>query len=676
VSFVALVSSEISEQCSNKVDRIAVGVLLTDNLAFRLAVDASPNGVIVSDEDGCILFVNQQAEAIFGYEPGELVGGTMNELIPDASFTGDAPGPHGLPLDRQTRTMKAARDLSGRRKDGSVVPVGVGFAVTEQDGARLVIASVVDLTERRDLQDQLHDSLVQRLAFEQLLANLGARFVNLPPGEVDAAIIDTQRQIAESLDLDRSALWVFPPEGGAICTHSWTRPGYPQVPPRLEGREVLPQLVPRLRAGEIIAFERLDEVAGPIDRESLSKYGTKSSVTVPMKTTGETLAALSFGALRVERSWPPGLIERFRLVALLFEQALARRRDQEHLTAALAEVKQLQDQLALENTELRGEVRALRAPRLVVAESAAARQVLEQIEPVAATTATVLLLGETGSGKEVFAQAIHELSPRHKRPMVRVNCGAIPSALIESELFGRERGAYTGALARQIGRFEAADGSTVFLDEIGDLPIEAQVKLLRVLQDKVIERLGSNQTIKVDVRIIAATNRDLEKAVAERTFREDLFYRLNVYPITIPPLRERPEDIPVLVWTFVDEFSKAFGKRIESISKDSLAALQRYGWPGNVRELRNVVERAVIVATGPRLTLEPPSPSASASPRSPAPTGRLTDVEAQHIRSVLDSAGWRVRGKNGAAERLGMKPTTLESRMAKLGIRRERRSGD
>src|SRR5262249_43569366 len=330
------------------------------------------------------------------------------------------------------------------------------------------------------------------------------------------------------------------------------------------------------------------------------------------------------------------------------------------------DLQRQRDQLVLENTQLRGEVKALQLPRAVVAESPAARRVLSLIEPVAATNATVLLMGETGSGKEVFAQAIHDMSKRHGQPMVRVNCGAIPTALIESELFGRERGAYTGALSKQIGRFEAAEGSTIFLDEIAELSLESQVKLLRVLQDKVIERLGSTQSIKIDVRIIAATNRDLEKAVEDRTFREDLYYRLNVYPLTVPPLRERREDISLLVWAFVEELSKSLGKSITSIAKESLSALEHYPWPGNVRELRNVVERAMIVATGPRLVIEPPRATVPAR----AKTTRLSDMEADHIRNVLDMCGWRVRGTSGAAERLGMKPTTLESRMGKLGIRR------
>jgi transcriptional regulator with GAF, ATPase, and Fis domain len=278
----------------------------------------------------------------------------------------------------------------------------------------------------------------------------------------------------------------------------------------------------------------------------------------------------------------------------------------------------------------------------------------------------VLLLGETGAGKEVFAQAIHDLSPRHQRQMVKISCAAIPSALIESELFGRERGAYTGALSRQIGRFEVANQSTLFLDEIGELQPEVQVKLLRVLQDRVIERLGSNQPIRVDVRIIAATNRDLEKAVHEGRFREDLFYRLNVFPIVVPPLRERIEDIPGLVWAFVDEFITLFGKSIETVSKDSMRDLQRYAWPGNVRELRNVVERAVILAAGPHLAIAVPTPSL----RLPKEAMTLAALEVEHIRRVLEGTGWRVRGPGGAADRLGLKPTTLESRMARLGIAR------
>jgi len=301
----------------------------------------------------------------------------------------------------------------------------------------------------------------------------------------------------------------------------------------------------------------------------------------------------------------------------------------------------------------------------IVFSSEAIRSVLDEVHLVAPTPATVLLLGETGVGKEIFAQRIHEASSRGRRPMVRLNCAAMPDTLIERELFGHERGAFTDALTRQIGRFEAAHQSTLFLDEIGDLPLEMQAKLLRVIEDRTIERLGSPVSIKVDVRIIAATNRNLEEAVGNGTFREDLFYRLNVFPISIPPLRERVEDIPALIWSFIDELSAGFGRKIDSISKRGLEELQRYSWPGNVRELRNLIEREMIVAQGSTLMPTPPRPAASKSA-----SARLIDVQAEHIRAVLDSCGWRIRGAAGAAQRLGVKPTTLESRMARLGIAR------
>jgi formate hydrogenlyase transcriptional activator len=317
-----------------------------------------------------------------------------------------------------------------------------------------------------------------------------------------------------------------------------------------------------------------------------------------------------------------------------------------------------------DHRSLRSSVEQHSAARVIVGQSAAIRRVLEQAQQVAATDSTTLLLGETGTGKELIATHIHELSARRGRAVVRVNCAAIPHSLIESELFGREKGAFTGAMARQIGRFELADHSTIFLDEIGDLPSDVQVKLLRVIEERQIERLGSPRSLPIDVRIIAATHRNLEKCMAEGAFREDLFYRLNVFPIDVPPLRDRVQDIPLLVWRFVDEFARSFGKRIDAIRKDSMTALQQYSWPGNIRELRNVVERAMIGATSSELVIALPPTSASAARRS----DRLVDVEREHVRAVLQMSGWRIRGVGGAADRLGMPPTTLDTRMAKLGI--------
>jgi formate hydrogenlyase transcriptional activator len=307
---------------------------------------------------------------------------------------------------------------------------------------------------------------------------------------------------------------------------------------------------------------------------------------------------------------------------------------------------------------------------MVVGQSSAIRRVLKQIEQVAATDSTVLLLGETGTGKELFATQIHELSARRGRAMVRVNCAAIPDTLLESELFGREKGAFTGAIARQAGRFELAHNSTIFLDEIGDMPMDVQVKLLRVIEERTVERLGSPAPIPVNTRIVAATHRDLEQRIDEGRFREDLFYRLNVFPIHIPPLRARVEDIPPLVLRFVEELSKAFGSGIAAVSDENMAELQRYTWPGNIRELRNAVERAMIVADGPRLTIPVPTRTAAAGARSE----KLADVERAHIHGVLESTRWRIRGSGGAAALLGLPPTTLETRMVRLGLSRPKAS--
>jgi formate hydrogenlyase transcriptional activator len=353
-------------------------------------------------------------------------------------------------------------------------------------------------------------------------------------------------------------------------------------------------------------------------------------------------------------------------VILVMRDITERKRHELELKKALEEVGQLRDQLHEENVYLRGEVKALQGGAPVIGQSRAIRRAVEQAEQVAVTDSTVLLLGETGTGKEKFAALIHERSPRRGRPMVCVNCAAIPAALIEGELFGREKGAYTGALSRQMGRFETAHRSTIFLDEIGDLPLDLQVKLLRVIEERQFERLGSSKPISVDVRIIAATNQDLAKAVAEGRFRQDLYFRLNVFPITVPPLRERREDIPLLAWSFVDEFARTMGKTIEAIPKTCMDALSHYPWPGNVRELRNVIERAMIVATGSRLQPELPNVSIAEVPQ----TLGMQNAERDHILRVLAMTGWRVSGSKGAAELLQMKPSTLTSRMAKLGIRR------
>jgi transcriptional regulator with GAF, ATPase, and Fis domain len=343
----------------------------------------------------------------------------------------------------------------------------------------------------------------------------------------------------------------------------------------------------------------------------------------------------------------------------------------ESLKGAFAEIERLKDHLQAENLYLQKEIAQGYNFDEIIGQSDAISYVFFRIEQVAPQDATVLLLGETGTGKGVIARAIHKRSSRKDRPMITVNCTALPANLIESELFGREKGAFTGAHASQVGRFELADGGTIFLDEIGEMPMELQCKLLRVIQDGQFERLGSPRTIKVNVRIIAASNRNLEEEIQAGRFREDLFYRLNVFPITIPPLRYRKEDIPLLVNFFVAKFNKKIGKNIETISKKTLAALQEYDWPGNVRELESVIERAVITSRGAvlqvldrfenfRKTGDPAAQDIHA----------LADLERHHILRMLEKTGWRIEGKNGAAVLLGLNPSTLRARMRKHGIRR------
>jgi formate hydrogenlyase transcriptional activator len=631
-----------------------------DAATFQLAIEALPSGVLVVDAEWKIVLLNRELERQFGYARDELVGQAVDLLVPETlremreAFV-QAPDP---------RPLGAGRQLVGRRKDGSQFTVEIGLTRVPTSNGLFVLASIVDISGRRREHGAHGTALEELLAFERLVAELSAQIINLPADHINDAIRDGLRRICEQMTLDRGTFAEIGPDGVLADVVSWTVPGVPKVDDPVEPMHHSPWTIDQVSAGETVIFSSVSEVSQEAERAAYLAAGIRSAVIVPLWVEGRVEGAVGFHAMRAERTWSAGIVHRLTAIASVFGEILARKRRDAAEGAAAAEALRLKDQLQIENVYLRREARERSGQTRVVGKSVAVRRVLEQIAQVAATDSTVLLLGETGTGKELFATQIHELGLRQGRPMVRVNCGAIPATLIESELFGREKGAYTGALARQVGRFELAHRSTIFLDEIGDLPPDVQVKLLRVLEERQIERLGSPRPITVDTRIIAATHRNLEQRIAEGTFREDLYYRLNVFPIHVPPLRERVEDIPLLVWRFVEEFSKAFGKRIDSIDKDNLAALQQYPWPGNIRELRNVVERAMIVSTQQRLTILVPQATAAAVRRS----ARLIDIEKEHIRAVLESTAWRIRGVGGAAERLGLKPTTLETRMASLGI--------
>ena len=393
----------------------------------------------------------------------------------------------------------------------------------------------------------------------------------------------------------------------------------------------------------------------------LRENGVKSFCAVPLTTAQRRLGAMGFGSLQ------PGTYRETELT--LMQQVAKQVAVAVDNALAYEQIAQLRDKLTKEKLYLEEEIQTEYNFEEIVGDSPALKRVLKHVQTVAATDSTVLILGETGSGKELIARALHNLSDRRERTFVKLNCAAIPTGLLESELFGHEKGAFTGAIATKIGRFELADRGTLFLDEVGEIPAELQVKLLRVLQEQEFERLGGTRTIRVNARVVAATNRDLGQMVEEQKFRSDLFYRLKVFPITVPPLRERAEDIPLLVRHFAQKFAQRMKKRIETIPSESMKALQNYPWPGNIRELENFVERAVILSSGSELFVQQSELQRPVSTTNGSVT-TLEEAEREHILKALRDSRWAIGGSSGAAARLGMKRTTLQSKMQKLGISR------
>ena len=895
------------------IRRRTEAALLESREQTQLALDSAELGLWGSNVGSDEIWASEQTLALFGLLPNsKLDYATLFDSI------------HPEDRDNVVRLMvKAMREAAECTMEFRVpLPNGSvrwircrGRSYLGPDGApERILGAFLDFTE----QKRIEEALTKQLAFETLLADLSARFINLPANQVDGKIEEAQKQICEALDLDRSTLGQVQGDRFTV-THLWARKGFETTQPI--SPEDLPWLARMLLDGRQVSFVRVDDLPQEAekDKKTFQRYGQKSYVTFPLSAGGKVIAALAFGSMRNEREWTATLLERLRLVAELFANAMARKRASEELQTAyvelrkqkeilqtifdhipvmiafgaensglqlvnraweqtlgwtvdevrrdnldilvenypdpqyreqvrdfvlnsngewanfkttvrdgrvidvswvvlhlpdgtsigigqditerkrveealreseerfrtmadtapvmiwvsgtdklctffnkvwleftgrtmqqetgegwtegvhpddldrciatysesfdarrpfrmeyllrradgeyrcildegvprfmsdgtfagyigcgvdITEIKRANEQLQTAYSEIEQLKRRLEQDNLylqeeikmehhgVVGESESIRQVLRKVEQVAKTNASVLLLGETGTGKELIARAIHSASSRNQRPMVKVNCAALPAALVESELFGRERGAYTGALTREIGRFELANGSTLFLDEIGELPLDLQVKLLRVLQEGEFERLGSPRTIRVDVRLIAATSRNLELAMKQGRFREDLFYRLNVFPITIPPLRERREDIAPLVWQFVNELGQRMGRRIESIHGQTMEAFKNYSWPGNVRELRNVIERFLITNMG---TVFRADWQSIENPTTGETSQVLEEVERTHILEVLESTGWKIRGATGAAKILGLKPTTLESRMIKLGITR------
>jgi PAS domain S-box-containing protein len=584
-------------------------------------IHTSLDGIMVTSvPKGQITMVNRALEMMLGYSEEELIGKYGADLVPDDEKSKKRGVEFITRLFEDGFVNESVN--TWKRKDGSLVTVERNAALLRDDNGTPegAVASIRNITERRKIQEALKTS---EKKYRGIIENANDAIIST---NRDGLIIDFNKKAEEMYGYQREEIL-----GKSIILIT-PRSGISKQKEALKRAKTI-KSIDQLRKNWVGKAFRKD---GREFFVETSNFGVESS--------GE------------------------RIFTTFIRDITERKNAENALRKALSEIEFLKEKLEAENFYLREEIKLEHNYREIVGNSSTIKKVLNTIELVANTDATVLIMGETGTGKELLARAIHDLSPHKEHPMVKVNCAALPPTLIEGELFGREKGAYTGALTKQIGRFELANGSTIFLDEIAELSPELQAKLLRVLQDGEFERLGSTKTVKVDVRVIAATNRDLTKAVQDGSFREDLFYRLNVFPIFVPTLRQRQEDIPLLIWSFIKEFEVKMGKRIESISQKSMDALHRYPWPGNVRELKNVIEHAMIITKGSNLQVEIPKITDSTASQNMT----LQEIDRNHIISTLDMVGWRVRGENGAAEILGLKPSTLESRMVKLGIKRTR----
>jgi formate hydrogenlyase transcriptional activator len=636
---------------------------------FRKIFEHTNDAVFVVDpERDAILDVNSQACRVLGYSREELL-----RLPISAIHLEEMPKFLAFAETVVEQGSGWTNDLTCRTKSGERLPSEISASVFELAGRPCVIASVRDVSARKRAEAALqrHSERLEELVAERTAQLTRSEERHRVLLEVNNAIVATRDReplfeaiagaLRRTLAFDRASLTLH--EAVRDILKVYALAGESAAWPHPVGVEI-PRAATRL--GQALDERRpvriadLREEPGPEDHRVAEEI--RSVLVVPLLAKRGALGTLAIGSREPDFYSDEDaafLFEVGQQVALAVENMLA----YEEITALKARLEQ-------EKMYLQEEIRIEHNFEEIIGQSRVLKRVLQAIETVAPADATVLITGETGTGKELVARAIHHLSPRRDQALIKVNCAALPAGLIESELFGHEKGAFTGALGRKVGRFELADGGTLFLDEVGDLPPELQGKLLRVLQEGEFERLGSPRTLKVDVRIIAATSRDLEAAMREGRFRPDLYYRLHVFPIRMPPLRERTEDIPILVNYFAMQYAKKLGKPIEAVPQAALERLTSYPWPGNVRELENVVERGVILTRGRLLELgewlRKPEALAGA-----APPSTLDEIQRRHILDVLDLAGWQVSGAGGAAKLLGLKPTTLEARMKKLGITRQ-----
>lgn len=753
---------------------------LSDNHRWHL-LESAPDAMVIADSAGKIVFVNSHAARLFGYPPRELLGESLEVLIPEQIRQAHVRDRTEYVAAPRVRPMGMGLELRGRRKDGSTFPVEISLSPLEEENEHFVASAIRDITERKEIEVALR---ISEERFRRIVAevkdyaifmldpqgrvktwNEGAQRIKgyradeiigrhfscfypselvergIPDEEIKAATwegrwegegwrirkdgsrfwasvvitalhdedgkllgftkitrdITEQKRVRDSfllevtnallsnLDItklltaidacvrqvkafDYASVALYDPDTKMLRIHSiGAAAGIPPLPESV----LLP--VAGTPHGSVYASGKPLLLKGsPAEGfpfglpEHLIRASIKSGCWIPLSGRGGPLGTLNVFSRQAGAFSEEDVIALGQLasqVSVALDNALAFQR-----------IADLNARLAKEKLYLEDELRTETNFNDIIGTSRALKRVLKQIETVAPTDSTVLILGETGTGKERLARAVHDLSPRRGRAFVKVSCASVPAGLLESELFGHEKGAFTGAIAQRIGRFELAHQGTLFLDEVGEIPLELQSKLLRVLQEKQFERLGNSRTMTSDVRIVAATNRDLNKLVASGQFRSDLFYRLSVFPVMVPALRDRAEDIPLLVHFFLARFAKRMGKSVEIVSPETMQALCRYSWPGNVRELEHVVERAVILSPGPELRIplsEFESVEAGDAQVPAKSSEKLEEIERGHILNVLRETKGKIGGTGGAAERLGMNRTTLNSRMQKLGISRK-----
>jgi PAS domain S-box-containing protein len=661
--------------------------------------DALPDLIMILDRDHRVVEANRAMAKKLGCDPKDLLGHPCYKIVHGTK----APPqwcPHTqLVSDGMVHITEATESiLDGDYKitvspllDDMGTPWGcvhIARDITDLKSSQKEIKKAYDELDQRVRErtaslevkkrqlERSRAELSERIRFEEFLSNLSTRFAALPAERVGEEVTQGLKLLVEYLNIDRSTFSAFSDEPPQLkILYSYARKGFESVP-SIDLNELFPWSISKLQRKDVVVFNSLDELPAKAttDRRSFEKLGLKSHLTIPI-FLGESLDCLiSFGSIEKERIWPLELIPRLKLFGELLANAVSRkkaverqRKDEEKLRRAFEEVSALKKHLEAESAYLQHEIKLDHNFENIIGQSKALKYVLFRIEQVAKTDAPVLLMGETGTGKELATRAIHSLGKRCNRPLIKINCAALPAGLIESELFGHEKGAFTGALSTQVGRFELAKGSTLFLDEIGEFPLELQAKLLRVLEGGEFERLGSPKTLKTDARIIASTNRDLEKEAEKGRFRKDLWYRLRVFPISMPPLREREDDIILLVQHFLEKYTRQMGKPSLKIRQKTLNRLMEHSWPGNIRELMHTIESAIISSRGSYLQVDLPETSTG---QQMAPE-TLRELEHDHILKVLEMTRWKINGPGGAAAILDIHPNTLRSRMKMLGIRKE-----